>query len=109
MMPFAKTDSVVFSLTPDNPVIADTDQQQPRVSVAQRGDARAIVSVICSWYSIVGDSARICYTQARTRSIVMSDAAAIRPCSTTETVDHPGSRRRSTGPGLECRHGADGN
>jgi hypothetical protein len=39
MMPFAKTDSVVFSLTPDNPVIADTDQQQPRVSVAQRGDA----------------------------------------------------------------------
>jgi peptidoglycan/LPS O-acetylase OafA/YrhL len=56
---------------------------------------RAIVSVICSWYSIVGDSAPICYTQARTRSIVMSDAAVIRACSTTEIVDHPGSRRRS--------------
>jgi hypothetical protein len=40
MMPFVETDAMVFSLTPpDNPVIADTDQQQPRVSVAQRGDA----------------------------------------------------------------------
>lgn len=37
---------------------------------------RAMVSHICPLYSIIGDSAPTCRTRARTRSIVMSDAAA---------------------------------
>ena len=68
---------MVFSLTPpDNPVIADTDQQQPRVSVAQPGDAPGDR---VSHLLLVVNRRRLCIyllTQARTRSIVVSDAAA---------------------------------
>jgi hypothetical protein len=37
---------------------------------------RAIVSLMYSLCSIIGDSAPTCYTRARTRSVVMSDVAA---------------------------------
>jgi hypothetical protein len=61
---------------PHDPVICDSDQQQPPYVLASAATPLAIVSAICSLYSIVGDSGPTCLTSARTRSIVMSDTAA---------------------------------
>jgi hypothetical protein len=85
------------SLTPDHPVIADTDQWQPRVSVAQPGDdpgdrVSHLLLVLNRW--------RLCtylLTQARTRSIVMSDAEAwSRAIARARVRVPPWSRRQLT-------------